>query len=149
MASYRIWAWIDRTSEDFVAVVAAIPEGGVDSDVISLSQFAADEKAARVRLELLVREARETIVRRGGDVVGVTMSKVPPQLRTMPRQGGGLLLVERNDLDHGDPASRGLEPFANGFYHRKTRSDRILKRADGSGFGETLFRAARVNRRRD
>ena len=143
-------AWIDRTTEDFVAVVAAVPEDGAETEVISMSEISPDERTARLRLNGLVSEVKATILARGGDVVHVTMKKMPPVLgapqRSLGRQADFLLVAEVAHVPHVERIACGLEALAYRGGHRQSRREGLIQRRARRRSRGLLLEAVRVHR---
>jgi hypothetical protein len=132
VSSYHIWAWTDRTTEDFVAVVAAVPENGAEAEVISLSEISPDERSARLRLNTLVSEVKATILARGGEVLHVTMNKMPPE-RGAPQRSLGkppdfLVLAEVADVPRRERIACAFQALAHRVDHRQSRRDGLIQR---------------------
>ena len=153
MSRYHIWAWIDRTTEDFVAVVAAVPDNGGDAEVISLSEISPDDRAARLRLESLVAKVKAAVLARGGEVLDVTMAKLPPSpgmsACSASRQPEALVLAEAADVHRRDRAPCGLPAHAGRLDRREPRRHGLVARRGGRRFRKQLPGAAPLHRHRD
>ena len=150
MSAYHIWAWIDPTSEDFVAVVAAVPENNEDTEVISVSEISPDERAARLRLEVLVTRLKANILARGGEVLDVTMQKMPAHRGALPRGAASqdelLVIAEVADAHRRDRVPCGFHALAHRLGHRQSRHG-LIQRRGGRRFNK--LGGAPLHRHRD
>jgi hypothetical protein len=153
VSRYHIWAWIDRTTEDFVAVVAAVPDNGGEAEVISLSEISPDDRAARLRLDRLVAKVKASILARGGEVLDVTMATLPPTLGldscNAGRQPEALVLAEVADVHRRDRTPCGFRAYAGRLDRREPRRHGLVERRDGRRSRNQLPGTAPIHRHRD
>jgi hypothetical protein len=120
--------------------------------VISLSEISPDERAARLRLNTLVAEVKATIFARGGEVLHVTMNKMPPERgapqRSLARAPDFLVVAEVADVPRRERIACGFQGMANRLGHRPWRRDGLIQRRDRRRSRRLLLEAVPAHRQR-